>query len=130
MTGKLPLQDRHRIEVQEPALPAEFQGPRAAVSGIRSGSLPQQHAFAGRTFLHAQGHAGCRRRPCRFHDILDAKAQEGESTRAPVADQWQRGDIALGVLNLGDTDYHLNPLNSYAELPHERVFTARLRLRF
>jgi hypothetical protein len=42
----------------------------------------------------------------------------------------QRGDVTLGVLNVAGEDYHLNPLNSYAELPHERVFTARLRLRF
>jgi hypothetical protein len=42
----------------------------------------------------------------------------------------QRGDVTFGVLNVGDGDYHLNPLNSYAELPHERVYTAQLRLRF
>ncbi len=42
----------------------------------------------------------------------------------------QRGDLTLGVLNVGGSDYHLSPLNSYAELPHERVFAATLRLRF
>jgi hypothetical protein len=42
----------------------------------------------------------------------------------------QRGDVTFGVLNLAGGDYHLNPLNSYPELPHERVFTAQLRLRF
>jgi tetratricopeptide (TPR) repeat protein len=42
----------------------------------------------------------------------------------------QRGDITLGILNLAGDDYHLNPLNSYQELPHDRVFTAQLRLRF
>jgi outer membrane receptor protein involved in Fe transport len=42
----------------------------------------------------------------------------------------QRGDVTFGVLNLGGRDYHLNPLNSYAELPHERVYAAQLRLRF
>jgi outer membrane receptor protein involved in Fe transport len=37
----------------------------------------------------------------------------------------QRGEVSVGVLNLNDTDYHLNPLNSYSELPRERVFVMR-----
>ena len=40
------------------------------------------------------------------------------------------GEISLGVLNITDEDYRLNPLNIYAELPRERVFAARLRLNF
>jgi len=40
------------------------------------------------------------------------------------------GDVRVGVLNIGDTNYKLNPLNAYTELPRERVFTAQLRLRF
>jgi Flp pilus assembly protein TadD len=42
----------------------------------------------------------------------------------------QHGEISLGVLNLTDTDYHLNPLNAYTELPRERVFVARLKINF
>ena len=42
----------------------------------------------------------------------------------------QRGDITFGILNLAGSDYHLNPLNGYPELPHERIYTAQLRLRF
>ena len=34
----------------------------------------------------------------------------------------QHGEISVGVLNLTDTDYNLNPLNAYTELPRERVF--------
>lgn len=40
------------------------------------------------------------------------------------------GDISVGVLNVNNTDYQLNPLNAYSELPRERVVAARLRLRF
>jgi hypothetical protein len=40
------------------------------------------------------------------------------------------GDVSVGVLNVNDTDYQLNPLNVYAELPRERVVAARIRLRF
>jgi len=42
----------------------------------------------------------------------------------------QFGDVTFGVLNIAGSDYHLNPLNSYPELPHERVYAAQLRLRF
>lgn len=42
----------------------------------------------------------------------------------------QRGDLSLGVLNLTGTDYRLNPLNAYEELPRERVFVARLKMNF
>lgn len=42
----------------------------------------------------------------------------------------QRGEIGVGILNLADTDYRLNPLNLYAELPRERVFVARLKFNF
>ncbi len=42
----------------------------------------------------------------------------------------QLGDITLGVLNLTDEDYRLNPVTPYSELPRERVLMARLRLKF
>lgn len=42
----------------------------------------------------------------------------------------QRAEISLGVLNLADRDYRLNPLNAYAELPRERVFFVRLKINF
>jgi hypothetical protein len=42
----------------------------------------------------------------------------------------QHGDITLGVLNLMDEDYRLNPVTPYNELPRERVFLARLRFKF
>ncbi|MGZ5021204.1 MAG: TonB-dependent receptor domain-containing protein [Chthoniobacterales bacterium] len=40
------------------------------------------------------------------------------------------GDVTLGFLNLTDTDYKLNPLNLYNELPRERTLLARVRLNF
>jgi Tfp pilus assembly protein PilF len=42
----------------------------------------------------------------------------------------QYGDFTVGLLNLIGTDYHLNPLNYYAELPRERVLWLQLRLNF
>ena len=40
------------------------------------------------------------------------------------------GDISIGLLNLTDQDYKLNPLNSYSELPRERTLLLRVRLNF
>jgi hypothetical protein len=42
----------------------------------------------------------------------------------------RRLQMQLGILNLSDQDYHLNPLNVYSELPRKRVFTASLNFIF
>ncbi|MEA3213478.1 MAG: hypothetical protein QOE70_6535 [Chthoniobacter sp.] len=64
------------------------------------------------------------------------------NTGEPGDDFWQlntfvgyrfprnRGELSVGVLNLLDTDYQLEPLSPYAELPHERTLVVRCRLSF
>jgi hypothetical protein len=42
----------------------------------------------------------------------------------------QRADITVGVMNLTASDYHLNPINLYEELPRSRVFFGRVRFSF
>jgi Tfp pilus assembly protein PilF len=42
----------------------------------------------------------------------------------------RRVELMLGILNLGDQDYRLNPLTVYAELPRERTYIARLNFLF
>lgn len=66
----------------------------------------------------------------------------GYTPALPDADFWQHNlmlgcrfahrhaEVRLGVLNLFDTDYRLNPLNLQAELPRTRTFVASLRLNF
>ena len=39
-------------------------------------------------------------------------------------------EIRLGLLNLSNTDYRLNPLNLHADLPRARTFVASLRFNF
>ncbi|MBI4661175.1 MAG: TonB-dependent receptor [Verrucomicrobia bacterium] len=39
-------------------------------------------------------------------------------------------ELRVGLLNLTDQDYQLNPLNLYRELPRERTFAARFRFNF
>jgi Tfp pilus assembly protein PilF len=42
----------------------------------------------------------------------------------------RRAEVSVGILNLTDQDYRLNPLTIYQELPRERVFAARLGFQF
>ena len=42
----------------------------------------------------------------------------------------RRAEIRLGVLNLMDEDFRLNPLNEYRPIPRERTFEAALRINF
>jgi tetratricopeptide (TPR) repeat protein len=44
---------------------------------------------------------------------------------------WHRhAQIQVGVLNLNDQDYHLNPLNLYTELPRQRTFAVNFQFNF
>jgi outer membrane receptor protein involved in Fe transport len=66
----------------------------------------------------------------------------GYSGTEPGDDFWQfnvfagyrfprrRAEITLGLLNLADRNYRLNPLNIYNELPRERTLAARLNVHF
>ncbi|HTB82641.1 MAG TPA: TonB-dependent receptor [Candidatus Sulfotelmatobacter sp.] len=42
----------------------------------------------------------------------------------------RRAEITFGLLNIGDQNYHLDPLNLYNDLPRNRTFLARLRFSF
>ena len=39
-------------------------------------------------------------------------------------------EVSVGVLNLTDRDYRLNPLTLYAELPRERTAVVSLKINF
>jgi outer membrane receptor protein involved in Fe transport len=70
------------------------------------------------------------------------RSNSGYTPALADADFWQHNvfagyrfprryaEVRLGVLNLFDTDYRLNPLNPYAALPRARTFTASLKLNF
>jgi hypothetical protein len=42
----------------------------------------------------------------------------------------RRAEILLGLLNITDTDYRLNPLTLYGELPRERTLAVKVRFEF
>jgi tetratricopeptide (TPR) repeat protein len=70
------------------------------------------------------------------------QTNEGYAPAEPGDDFWQlnafagyrlwqrRAEITVGVLNLTNEDYRLNPLTLYHELPRERTFVARLSFKF
>jgi tetratricopeptide (TPR) repeat protein len=70
------------------------------------------------------------------------QTNEGYSPESPGDDFWQfnlyvgyrfrqrTAEVRVGILNLADQDYRLNPLNLYPELPRERMFTASFRFNF
>lgn len=39
-------------------------------------------------------------------------------------------EVSLGLLNIGGTDYHLNPLNPYLELPRDQTLLVRVKFNF
>jgi len=71
-----------------------------------------------------------------------SQSNDGYTPAEPGDDFWQvnlfggyrfchrRAQIQLGVLNLTDQDYRLNPLNLYTELPRQRTFTVNFQFTF
>jgi len=74
--------------------------------------------------------------------LWSAQANHGYFSPLPGDDFWQvnaflgyrfpkrRAEIRVGLLNLNDRDYRLNPLNLTTELPRTRTFVASLKFRF
>jgi outer membrane receptor protein involved in Fe transport len=77
-----------------------------------------------------------------WESLWTMQTNEGYDPALPGDNFWQhniyvgyrflqrRAEVRLGLLNLTDQDYYLNPLNLYSELPRGRTFTARLRINF
>ena len=72
----------------------------------------------------------------------DGQSNSGYTPGEPGADFWQfnafagyrflqrRAEVTLGLLNITDQNYNLNPLNLYNELPRSRTLALSLRLNF
>ena len=78
----------------------------------------------------------------RFDAVWSQQSNRGYSPDLPGDDFWQfniflgyrflqrRAEARLGLLNLTDQDYRLNPLTLYNELPRERTLTVSLKFNF
>jgi len=77
-----------------------------------------------------------------FQSLWTAQSNFGYTPDQPGDDFWQFNilagwrlwrrhlDVTIGVLNLTDRDYRLNPLNLHGELPRERTLFTALRFNF
>ena len=87
-------------------------------------------------FNHASGFFG------RGEVIWRAQDNDGYTPHLAGDDFWQlnlfagwrfwrrHAEVQVGVLNVTDQDYRLNPLNLYSDAPRERTFAARLQFNF
>ncbi len=96
--------------------------------------------------LHQLGLQSIINAPCgvflQFQALWNFQESSGYAANIADEDFWQlnafigyrfprrRAEITVGLLNLTDKDYHLNPLTLYNELPRERTFVARFGFRF
>ncbi len=77
-----------------------------------------------------------------FQALWNLQSNHGYSPARPGDDFWQfnltvgyrfpkrRVEFAVGLLNLTDRDYRLNPLTLHSELPRERTLAVRLHFNF
>jgi tetratricopeptide (TPR) repeat protein len=84
--------------------------------------------------------------PCGFFSVVQSlwfhQSNRGYAQDLPGDDFWhlnlyvgyrfpkRRAEVRVGLMNLTDRDYRLNPLNLHTELPRDRTLTARLRFNF
>ncbi len=96
--------------------------------------------------LHQVHLAGTLNLPCGIFasagTVWSQQSNRAYSPDIPGDDFWQfnayvgyrflkrHAELRLGLLNIGDTDYRLNPLTLYSELPRERTLAARFQFGF
>ena len=126
---------RYRISYAQ--LEQRFGGVPAATPGSyakNEATLNQLNLFA--VYNHPSGFFA------RAETIWSQQSNVGYTPARPGDEFWQfnifagwrfwqrRAEAQVGLLNLGDRDYRLNPLNLYNELPRERTFVARCKIYF
>ena len=123
------LQDR--VPAISPALSGFF-----SLSANRDVSATLQQVNLYALFNHRCGFFS------KVESVWSAQSNEGYSAPLPGDDFWQFNafvgyrfprrvaEVQLGLLNIGDQNYKLNPLNLYSELPRSRTLFAGLKFNF
>jgi outer membrane receptor protein involved in Fe transport len=77
-----------------------------------------------------------------FDTIWSEQSNDGYTPSLPGEELWQfnasvgyrflqrRAEVRVGLLNITDEDYRLNPLTVYREMPRERTLAVSLKLQF
>ena len=119
------------------------------IPGIPAGQSASFSPTANRTvkgILHQVNVYALYNLPCGFftkvEGVWSAQSNQNYATDLPGDDFVQvnayagfrlprrLAEFQVGVLNIGDRDYQLNPLNLYTELPRERTFFTELKFNF
>jgi hypothetical protein len=136
---KLPF-SKHALS--EAVLKDSFVGVPASVPNLFT-FQPQQRL---RGLLHHLDLTAIFNHPCGFFSEYEAawytQSNSGYNPVEPGDNFWQlnayfgyrfsgrHAELALGILNLTDQDYRLNPLNLYNELPRTRTLSVRFAWNF
>jgi Tfp pilus assembly protein PilF len=108
--------------------------PRFSPTANRTVSATLHQLNLRAIFNHTSGGFG------EFHSLWTSQSSRGYSPALAGDDFWQfnvflgyrlthrMAELRAGVLNLGDEDYRLNPLNLQSALPRERTFVISLKL--
>jgi outer membrane receptor for ferric coprogen and ferric-rhodotorulic acid len=117
--------------VEFPEIPATVS---AAANTRNAATLQQVQAFA--LFQHRGGFFG------RIESAWYQQSNRGYAPSLPGDEFWQfnlflgyrfprrAAELRVGLLNLADRDYRLNPLNLYLELPRDRTLTVSLNFNY
>ncbi|HEY5504161.1 MAG TPA: TonB-dependent receptor [Sedimentisphaerales bacterium] len=132
-----------RYRLSQAVLNDNFPDVRVSPSYINKPIIPSQRT-AG--LLQQLSLSAIYNHPCGFFAQEEAQwygqSNSGYTPGEPGADFWQfnvfvgyrfprrKAEITLGLLNLADQNYNLNPLNLYNELPRSRTLALRLQLSF
>ncbi len=120
-----------RLEEQFTAIPSAVA---PGAHSVTEASMSQVHLTA--TYNHPRGFFAS------VQSVWTHQSNDGYEPELAGEDMWQvhvlagyrfpkrKAEVTVGVLNLTDQDYRLNPLNLYAELPRERTLAVRLRFAF
>ncbi|MDQ6911520.1 MAG: FecR domain-containing protein [Verrucomicrobiota bacterium] len=134
-------------DLVESAAPANQAAVRAATSRANTAFFQEARLFAlynDPSGLFARAEAIWTTQNNEGYSAHDAVNNQGVTIASPShgADFWQLnfyggyrfprnlGDVTVGLLNVTDQDYRLNPLNEYAELPRSFTVSVQARLNF
>ena len=126
---------RAELDDREPGIPVATEGNFSATANRNvHATLHQLRAYA--LMNHRSGVFSS------AEAVWSAQSNADYPVALPGDDFWQfnvflgyrfprrLAEVRVGLLNITDRDYKLNPLNLYSELPRERTFMASLRLNF
>lgn len=129
-----------RYQISDADLDGRFIDIPANVIGLASANQNEEAT------LHQVNLFGIFTHRCGFFARGDAiwtqQSNRGYTPDIPGDDFWQfnlyagyrfphrKAEIRLGLLNIGDQDYRLNPLNLYNELPRERTLSVLFKFYF